>query len=159
MAAPRLLTLPLLAGLLLVALLGPPGGARGQEVSEYGNPWLRVTLGKTTVQAEAVSTPGQLYRGLSHRRELPPGRGMLFILPKIEVQKFCMRGMRFPLDFLWIADGQVVGITPNVPPDFPGDLTSPQPVKYVLEVPAGFAEGHGLRVGDPVAWRRTGTQP
>jgi uncharacterized membrane protein (UPF0127 family) len=144
---------PVLAGLLLAALLGLPAWAGDQEVSEYGNPWLRVTVGRVTVQAEAVSTPARLYLGLSHRRELPPGRGMLFILPESEVQTFCMRAMRFPLDFIWIAEGKVAGLTRNVPPTFPGDLTSPQPVKYVLEVPGGFADRYGVQVGDPVAWR------
>jgi uncharacterized membrane protein (UPF0127 family) len=144
---------PVLAGLLLAALLGLPAWAGDQEVSEYGNPWLRVTVGRVTVQAEAVGTPARLYLGLSHRRELPPGRGMLFILPESEVQTFCMRAMRFPLDFIWIAEGKVAGLTRNVPPSFPGDLTSPQPVKYVLEVPGGFADRYGVQVGDPVAWR------
>jgi uncharacterized membrane protein (UPF0127 family) len=41
-----------------------------------------------------------LYLGLSHRRDLPDGRGMLFIMPALEVQTFCMRGMQFPLDIL-----------------------------------------------------------
>ena len=58
----------------LTALTGPAGG---QEVSEHGNPWITVTVGKVTVQAEAVRTPERLYLGLSDRRELPEGRGSL----------------------------------------------------------------------------------
>jgi uncharacterized membrane protein (UPF0127 family) len=153
MAAARSLTVPVLAGLLLAAFLGLSAGAGGQEVSEYGNPWLWVTIGQVTVQAEAVSTPQRLYLGLGHRRELPPGRGMLFFMPEIEVQTFCMRDMRFPLDLIWIAGGRVAGITRNVPPTFPGDLTSPRPVKHVLEVPGGFAHQYGIKVGDRVTWR------
>jgi len=153
MTAARILIVPLLSGLLLAALLGLPGRAGSQEVSEYGNPWLRVTVGPVTVQAEAVSTPARLYQGLSHRRELPAGRGMLFFMPELQVQTFCMRGMRFPLDLIWISEGRVAGLTRNVPPAFPGELISPQPVKYVLEVPGGFADRYGLQVGDRVTWR------
>jgi len=141
------------AGLLLAALAGLAGQTGGQEVSEHGNPWVRVTVGKVTVQAEAVRTPERLYLGLSYRTELPEGRGMLFFMPNQEVQTFCMRGMRLPLDLIWISAGRVAGITRNVPPTFPGDLTSPAPVNQVLEVPGGFADRHGIKAGDPVRWQ------
>ena len=144
------------AGLLLAALAalaGLAGQAGGQEVSEHGNLWVRVTVGKVTVQAEAVRTPERLYLGLSYRTDLPEGRGMLFFMPNQEVQTFCMRGMRLPLDLIWISAGRVAGITRNVPPTFPGDLTSPAPVNQVLEVPGGFADRHGIKAGDPVRWQ------
>ena len=139
-----------MAALLLTALFG---GAGGQEVSEQGNPWVRVSLGKVTVQAEAVRTPERLYLGLSYRSELPEGRGMLFFMPVKEVQSFCMRGMRLPLDFIWISEGRVAGLTRNVPATFPGLLNSPAPVTHVLEVPGGFADRHGIKTGDRVEWQ------
>jgi uncharacterized protein len=129
------------------------GGAGGQEVSEQGNPWVRVSFGKVTVQAEAVRTPERLYLGLSYRQELPEGRGMLFLMPEKEVQSFCMRGMRLPLDFIWISGGRVAGVTRNVPATFPGELMSPAPVEQVLEVPGGFADRHGIKTGDRVTWQ------
>lgn len=146
----------LVAGLLLAVLAGPVRGAAGdrrQEVSEYGNSWVRVTVGQVTVDAEAVRTPERLYLGLSYRSELPEGRGMLFFMPAKEVQTFCMRGMRLALDLIWISDGRVAGITRNVPPTFPGNLTSPGPVSHVLEIPGGFAQRHGIKAGDRVRWQ------
>ena len=140
-------------GLVLAVLLGMAGLAEGQDVSAQGNPWLWVTISKVKVKAEAVSTPERLYLGLSYRRELPEGRGMLFFMPETEVQTFCMRGMHFPLDLIWIVDGRVAGLTLNVPPTFPGDLPSPVPVNYVLEVPGGFADRYGIKVGDRVKWK------
>jgi uncharacterized protein len=139
--------------LMVVFVAGGAGGAGGQDVSEQGNPWVRVSLGKVTVKAEAVGTPEGLYLGLSYRRELPEGRGMLFFMPTKEVQSFCMRGMRLPLDLIWISDGRVEGITRNVPATFPGELNSPVPVSHVLEVPSGFAERHGIKTGDRVRWQ------
>jgi uncharacterized membrane protein (UPF0127 family) len=142
-----------IAGLLLAAIAGLAGLAGGQEVSEHGNPWVRVSLGKITVQAEAVRTPERLFLGLGYRKELPEGRGMLFFMPETEVQTFCMRGMLIALDLIWISDGRVTGLTRNVPPTFPGDLTSPVPVSHVLEVPGGFADRHGIKAGDRVRWQ------
>jgi len=150
MRVSRHLSAWVMAGLLLAALSGLAGG---QEVSEHGNPWVWVTVGKATVQAEAVRTPERLYLGLSYRSELPEGRGMLFFMPEQEVQTFCMRGMRIPLDLIWISDGRVAGLTRNVPPTFPGGLISPAPVSHVLEVPGGFADRHGIKAGDRVGWK------
>ena len=145
----------LIPGLLLTALLswGQGGlGAGEQEVSRFGNPVLQVSIGGATVLAEAVRTPAKLYLGLSHRSHLEEDRGMLFFMPETAVQRFCMREMRFPLDFIWIVQGRVAGITRKVPPEFAGDLISPEPVNLVLEVPAGFAHRHSLKKGDRVRW-------
>lgn len=131
-------------------LLSGPAGAEG--LSEYGNPFLWVTVGRVKVKAEAVRTPEKLYRGLGYRQELPAGRGMLFLMPLVTVQDFCMRGMQFPIDIIWIFQGRIVGLEPNVSPQFTGTLSSPQPVNVVLEVPGGFAEKYGIRVGDQVSW-------
>jgi uncharacterized protein len=134
-----------LAVLMLVAV-----PVQGAELSEYGNPMITVRVKGATVLAEVVSSPQKLYLGLSHRDGLPPGRGMLFIMPAAEIQHFCMRGMRFPLDIIWIDADRVVGCERNVQPDDPRTLTSPTPVQYVLEVPAGFCETHRLAPSDPV---------
>lgn len=153
MTARRIVKSQVLLGMALVVLLALAGLAAGQDISEQGNPWVWVSIGKVKVKAEAVSTPERLYQGLSDRRELPAGRGMLFFMPAVEVQDFCMRGMHFPLDLIWIVDGRVAGLTRNVPPTFPGNLPSPTPVNYVLEVPGGFADRYGIKEGDRVSWK------
>jgi uncharacterized protein len=143
-------------GLLFLVLAGlffPSHAAAREELSEYGNPFIWVTLGNVRVKAEVVSSPEKLYLGLGGRPELAEGQGMLFILPRREVQAFCMRDMRFALDFIWLAPGRVAGLTPNVSPqDQEACYRSPEPVAFVLEVPAGFCERHGIRVGDPATW-------
>jgi hypothetical protein len=61
--------------------------------------------------------------------------------------------MHIPLDLIWISDGRVAGITRNVPPTFPDNLNSSEPVTHVLEVPGGFADRHGIKAGDRVRWQ------
>ena len=63
----------MIAGLILAGFAGLAGRPGAQEVSEAGNPWVRVSIGKVTVQAEAVRTPERLYLGLSYRGKLPEG--------------------------------------------------------------------------------------
>jgi hypothetical protein len=142
-------SLPALA--LLLACLA--AALRGEEVSAYGNPFIWMTVGQAAVKAEVVRTPEKLYQGLSHRPDLPEGMGMLFVMPRREVQEFSMRGMEFPLDFLWLVPGRVLGVEKNVPATYPGTLTSPGPASHVLEVPAGFCDRYGIKAGDPARWQ------
>jgi uncharacterized membrane protein (UPF0127 family) len=142
----------ILAVFCLVLLWLGPGLAAEEKLSEYGNPMVWVTLGQTGVKAEVVHSPGKIYLGLGYRQELPEGRGMLFLMPRKEPQNFCMRGMKFPIDIIWIAGGKIVGLEKNVSPKFTGTLCSPEPVNYILEVPGGFCDRNGLQVGDPVKW-------
>ena len=141
----------LLGGLVLPAALA--AGEKPAELSEYDNPFTWVTIGKVKVKAEVVKSMEKVYLGLGKRPELPEGRGMLFVMPSPAVQNFCMRDMRFALDFIWLAPGRVAGLTRNVSPlDQEACYQSPEPVAFVLEVPAGFCERNGIRVGDPATW-------
>ncbi len=130
------------------ALLAAP--VWGQEFSEAGNLLTHLTIRDVPITAEVVSTPEKVYLGLGHRQGLAEGSGMLFLMQRAELQSFCMRGMLFAIDIIWIADGKVTGIEPKLAPSFEGVVTSPVPVRLVLELPGGFAERHGIKVGDPV---------
>ena len=142
----------LLPILCLWTLCLGPGLLHGEEFSKYGNPFVWVTVGQTGVKAEVVRSPGKLYLGLGYRKELPEGRGMLFLMPRMEPQYFCMRGMKIPLDIIWVNQGKIIGIEKNLSPHFTGTVCSRRPVKYVLEVPGGFCDRHRVKVGDQVSW-------
>ncbi len=139
--------------LLILAGLTVPAAPGDQGFSEYGNPFIWVKLGQVKVKAEVVASPEKLYLGLGQRRELPAGRGMLFLMPSRVVQTFCMRDMQFPIDILWLQSGRVVGIAKNLPyQDQRACYSSLEPVQYVLEVPAGFCDQQGIKVGTAVSW-------
>ena len=126
----------------------------GQELSAYGNPLTRLTVKEIAVVAEVVSTPSKLYLGLSHRQNLPEGQGMLFLLGAARRHVFCMRDMLIPIDIVWIADGKVAGLHKQLSPSDASNFMAPVPVRLVLEVPGGFADRHGIKVGDPVVFQR-----
>lgn len=109
-----------------------------------------------SIPAEVADTDELRGRGLSGRKTLAEGSGMLFVFPLPSRPGFWMRGMNFPLDFIWIAGGRVSEITADVlPTTGAGRLTvyRPQsPVTAVLEVPAGFSLRRGISVGDSIAW-------
>ncbi len=110
--------------------------------------------GTATVRVMVARTADQLERGLSGTKELPEGEGMLFLFGTPGIHKFWMKDMNYPLDILWMADGTLVDISTDVPVPVPGEtlpLYAPKvPIDAVLEVPAGFAAAHGLKLGIPV---------
>ncbi len=92
-------------------------------------------------------------KGLSGRKFLGENDGMLFIFNEPAIQKFWMRGMKFPLDIIWIKNNKVVGLAENVPPATISNLelrSSPEPVNLVLEINAGSASKWGVREGSEV---------
>lgn len=122
-----------------------PGQERGEGV-RY------VELAGQRVKVELAMTPEAQAQGLSARQDLAEGTGMLFVFDVPSRQGFWMQDMNFPIDIIWIAgDMKVVYIKKDARPEsYPEVFTPPADAKYVLEVPAGFAERYGLQVGDVV---------
>ncbi len=92
-------------------------------------------------------------RGLGYRDNMPEDYGMLFVFERKAKYSFWMKGMRFPLDFLWIDGNRIVDITRKVP-IATGDtlpIYSPRvPVDKVLELNSGVVENLGISTGDTV---------
>jgi uncharacterized membrane protein (UPF0127 family) len=106
-----------------------------------------VRVGGTEVRADVAETAAARERGLSGRPRLAEGRGMLFVYPDHAVRTYWMKGMRFPIDIVWIDEGEVTGIERDAPVPQGGDLplySSRGPADHVLEVPAGWAGRHGV---------------
>ena len=85
---------------------------------------------------------------------------MLFLLAN-DSPSFWMKGMRFPLDIVWIQDAGSWTSAPTCPrrggSDAPLPTYSPdRPANRALEVNAGWAADHGVRRGDAVEVQRTG---
>jgi len=106
---------------------------------------------------DIARTPEELKNGLSNRALLAPRAGMLFIFPSIGVQSMWMPSMNFPLDIVWINEAkQIVKIESNVTPCSGNkncrSYSSDIPIKYAIEMNAGYAAQIGLRVGLQVAF-------
>jgi uncharacterized membrane protein (UPF0127 family) len=142
------------AGLALVALLAAPLSAQGSGPRRP----VVVLAERVRVSVDIVDTPLLRMRGLSGRPALAPEDGMLFLFETPRIQSFWMKDMLFEIDILWIRDGRIVGITPNLPlPKSPRELpqfASPVPCDVVLEVRAGAAKHWGLLLGDSVRIER-----
>ncbi len=132
-------------------------GLRIKEAVELRTPLVaEATLRGRTFQIEVADTPSKREKGLGDRDSLAEGHGMYFPFGTSQRWVFWMKGMRFPIDIIWIGDGKVIGIEHSVPPPttFPLDTVSPvTPADAVLELNAGVAKEIGLEPGDEVAIR------
>ncbi|MCB2192015.1 MAG: DUF192 domain-containing protein [Deltaproteobacteria bacterium] len=131
----------------LALLLGSSSWA-GPQSGEM--PLAKMVFGRHQVLAEVPISSDQRMKGLGGRQTLEPGRGMLFIFYGKPLS-MCMRGMHFPLDFIWLNQGKVSQISSNVPPGgVKVTVRAIGPAQMVLEVPAGWARDHGVHLGQEV---------
>jgi uncharacterized protein len=100
------------------------------------------------VQLEVVKTSLNRAKGLMYRRELPVGRGMLFVFPKEEVRTFWMKNTYISLDIIFLNKKlEVLGLVENVPilNETPRGIDAAS--MYVVELPAGTAKRFGISAG------------
>jgi hypothetical protein len=139
-------------GLVAACLWAVMGQAPAVEVNPPLPTGTLVIADRVTVTVELARSVQQQVRGLSGRRGLKPGYGMLFVYERPQPVGIWMKDMRFSLDILWIREGRIVYIEEHAPPLSP---VGPERVytataDLVLEVPAGFAAQEKIRVGDAV---------
>lgn len=109
-----------------------------------------MTINNVAVElVDVADTDLKRARGLSGRSGLAENEGMLFIFEHQRRPSFWMKDMHFPIDIIWIDENlTVVDITHSLSPDtFPRTYSPELPVKYVLEVNAGFAQKHAIVSG------------
>ena len=118
-------------------------------------------IGGEMFNLEVARTPEAMVQGLAGRVSIGDREGMLFIFGKEGVQYFTMKGMKFPIDIIWLRNSKIVGIFRNIAinpstqeilsaggiPIYP----SPDIVDKVIEVKAGTAGALNLTTGDTVA--------
>jgi uncharacterized membrane protein (UPF0127 family) len=144
--APRLRRAgPYLPGVLVCCVLAAAHAAGGGEV-RIGD--------RVAVTVEIARTEAEKIRGLSGRDSLAPNGGMLFIYEVPVRPVMWMKGMRFPIDILWIRNDRVVDLVREAKPPVSGEapqvFVPREEAQFVLEVPAGFAERNGITTDDPV---------
>ena len=106
-------------------------------------------VGKSGVAVEVRDTEEGRSQGLSGREKLAEDEGMLFVFDQPGIYGFWMKGMKFPLDFIWIKDNAVAEITENVAVSRM-DIRPKEAVDKVLEVNSGWVKQNNVRVGDKI---------
>jgi uncharacterized membrane protein (UPF0127 family) len=131
------------AALLLAVFL-----AGCDESNPAALPTVPIKIGSQTYTIEIAATHQSRARGLMRRDAMAKDHGMIFVFPKVELQSFWMKNTRIPLDLIYLdASGRVVSIHRLEPYNLKG-VTSPEPIKYAIELNRGQVSVAGVKPGD-----------
>lgn len=112
-----------------------------------------LTIGNKNFRVEIADTSAKRERGLSGRSSIGSD-GMLFVFDTPGTYQFHMQDMKFALDFIWIKNDKVVGISTDIQPpkegESPAVVSSLAETNYVLESPAGTVRKYGVDIGNQV---------
>ncbi len=114
-----------------------------------------VQLGDRSITVEVADDPEERVQGLSDREGMAADSGLLFVWEEEGPYQLWMKGMRFPLDFVWLDASQtVIEVHENVQPQ-PGAADAELkryapdgPSRFVIELNAGAAARLGIDAGD-----------
>jgi len=111
----------------------------------------KVFINDKEIKVEIADDFYEVKQGLSNRKKLAEDQGMLFVFPDKNERIFWMKDMNFPLDVIWIDDGNIVQIDKNCEPGGENpekQYYSKTPVNYVLEVNGGYTDKNYIKIGD-----------
>jgi uncharacterized membrane protein (UPF0127 family) len=135
MAAARLATI----GLLAVTV---GGCAQDPELEQA-----TIRIEGAQLDVLVAETPDQLSEGLQAVEEISEGEGMLFVWDEPADRVFEIKDVEYALDVIFIAaDGRVVGIE-RLEPGSSDVASAGEPVLWVVETRAGWAEDAGVIEG------------
>lgn len=118
-----------------------------------GYQWVQLPDG-ARIEAETKLTPEGQAQGMMFRTSLPEDKGMLFIHGTVEKRGYWMFQCEIPLDIIWMdRDRRIVEISADTPPCREAAEKCPSyggsvPSLFVLELAAGVAKKHNLKLGD-----------
>ena len=127
---------------------------------KYYWPKVELAVGGQNLKVLVAKSPARLYEGCSNKDNLGKMDGMLFIFGDYSQHPMVMRNMRFALDMVWLDGNEIVDMAKNLQPE--PDKTEIELTPYiarvknnmVLELPAGFLDKYGVKIGDKVEFRR-----
>ena len=124
----------------------------------YSSIWSKTTiiLAGKELRVLVADTPRHRFQGWSGKKDMGKYDGMIFTFQDASRHPMVMRDMYFPLDIIWLNGEKIVDIAPNLSPQagVPEDRLLVYQARttstMVLEVPAGFMNETGVKIGDTV---------
>ncbi len=108
---------------------------------------IRLNAGIHIINAELAATAEEREIGLMFRTSMPVSDGMLFVFDRPGQQCFWMKNTLIPLSVAFVADdGSVANIDEMKPQTLDGHCSA-TPVRYVLEMNAGWFAKRGIKAG------------
>jgi len=147
------------AAVLVLAAFMPLSGCGGSRAAAQGapqgptkpNPTLKTALlkaGGASILAELALTADEREKGLMFRKDLPEGKGMLFVFESDQRLAFWMKNTTIPLSLAYLSSDGTIREIRDLEPLSLAPVQAERSVRYALEAPRGWFERAGLKVGD-----------
>ena len=121
--------------------------AMAQSSPQLDLPRTKLNAGMHVLDVQLAKTPEQRQIGLMWRKDMPQHEGMLFVFEQTAMQCFWMRNTLIPLSAAFVADdGTIVNIA-DMKPQSDDSHCSEKPVRFVLEMNAGWFAKRQLKAG------------
>jgi hypothetical protein len=121
----------------------------GATPTNSGYRQVNITLNEVELVADVAATSDQKSKGLSVKDILNENEAMLFVFDTERDHSFWMKGMKFPIDIIWISEHHEVvhiehSLEPCIPDEFCQSYKPDRNALYVLETVAGFAQKNNV---------------
>lgn len=109
---------------------------------------VKLWLGAQEVVAEVARTEQEIRTGMMFRESMGENEGMLFVFPGPTQTGFWMKNVTIPLSCAYMdSEGVILELHDLTPGDETPVESATANVQYVLEMPQGWFEKHGIGVG------------
>jgi len=136
----------LLIVILGIAVIFIPKNVKNKEG------FVKINISGAEINAEIADERGEIERGLMYQESMGEKEGMLFIFDKEKETNFWMKNTLIPLDIIFLDENkEIVNIAENAVPCKTEECAlypSQFPVKYAIEVNAGFVDKKGIKLGE-----------
>lgn len=110
---------------------------------------------KIPLVLETADTPEKQARGLMYRKKMASNAGMDFPFETVRRGTMWMKNTYIPLDMLFYDTNNVIRhIHLGARPHDESIISTPMPVRGVIEVNAGFVAKHNIQTGDKILFRK-----
>jgi uncharacterized protein len=154
------------AGIALIAIIaialivGPGATKKKAATTQSSGPCgayrhdAQVRVSGHTFDVELPKNSDAFAKGLGGRPCITSSEGMLFRFKKPGQYPFWMKGMKFPIDIIWIgADLKVAAIeVDETPSTYPDKFVNRKPAQSVLEIKANLSKELNINIGTPVTF-------
>jgi uncharacterized membrane protein (UPF0127 family) len=150
-----------IAAVVVIALIvgdtksSPKKNPHSTTVQTACGPYRRdgnVVINNHIIFVEQAKNSDEFEKGLAGRPCIPENQGMFFAFSKDDHYPFWMKGMKFPIDIVWITSGHSVAAieVDESPSTYPDKFVNKIPAQYVLELKANLTTQLDLKLGSSV---------
>ena len=140
----RMTSLRCAAGLVMALAVNLASAQTGPQMQL---PRTKLSAGMHMLDVQLAQTPEQRQIGLMFRKEMPHHEGMLFVFEQPATQCFWMRNTLIPLTAAFVADDGTIVNLADMKPQSDDSHCSTKPVRYVLEMNAGWFAKKQIKAG------------